>query len=85
MNSILGYAQLLDNDSSIPLHRKHAIRLVRRSGEHLLSLIEGTLDIVRIESGKLTFDIKPLKFPEFISQIVSMFELQARNKGLDFK
>lgn len=85
LNSILGYAQLLDNDSSIPLHRKHAIKVVRRSGEHLLSLIEGTLDIALIESGKLTFDIKPIKFPEFISQIVSMFELQARNKGLDFK
>ena len=85
LNSILGYAQLLDNDTTIPANRKHAIRVVRRSGEHLLSLIEGTLDIARIESGKLTFDMKPLRFSEFISQIVSMFELQARNKGLDFK
>jgi signal transduction histidine kinase/DNA-binding NarL/FixJ family response regulator len=85
LNSILGYAQLLDNDEKIPENRKQAIRVIRRSGEHLLSLIEGTLDIARIESGKLTFDIKPLKFPEFIQQIVSMFELQARNKGLDFK
>lgn len=85
LNSILGYAQLLDNDATIPENRKHAIRVVRRSGEHLLSLIEGTLDIARIESGKLTFDMKPVRFPEFISQIVSMFEIQARNKGLDFK
>ena len=84
LNSILGYAQLLDNDSSIPQNRRHAIHVVRRSGEHLLSLIEGTLDIARIESGKLTFDIKPVKFRELISQIVSMFELQARNKGLIF-
>lgn len=84
LNSILGYAQLLDNDKSIPQNRKHAIHVVRRSGEHLLSLIEGTLDIARIESGKLTFDIKPIKFPDFINQIVSMFELQARNKGLQF-
>jgi signal transduction histidine kinase/CheY-like chemotaxis protein len=85
LNSILGYAQLLDNDPSIPEHRRQAIRVISRSGEHLLSLIEGTLDIARIESGKLTFDTKPLKFPEFIHQIVSMFELQARNKGLYFK
>jgi len=85
LNSILGYAQLLNNDDSIPAHRKQAIRVIGRSGEHLLSLIEGTLDIARIESGKLTFDTKPLKFPEFIKQIVSMFELQARNKGLDFE
>jgi signal transduction histidine kinase/CheY-like chemotaxis protein/purine-cytosine permease-like protein len=84
LNSILGYAQLLDNDNTIPTKRKPAIKVIRRSGEHLLSLIEGTLDIARIESGKLTFDIKPLKFIEFIEQIVSMFELQANNKGLDF-
>jgi signal transduction histidine kinase/CheY-like chemotaxis protein len=84
LNSILGYAQLLDSDQTFPENRKPAIQVIRRSGEHLLSLIEGTLDIARIESGKLTFDIKPLKFREFISQIVSMFELQAKNKGLSF-
>jgi len=84
LNSILGYAQLLDNDVSIPDSKQQAIRVIRRSGEHLLSLIEGTLDIARIEGGKMTFDTKPLKFPEFIHQIVSMFELQARNKGLSF-
>lgn len=85
LNSILGYAQLLDNDKTIPKNRQQSIRVIRRSGEHLLSLIEGTLDIARIEGGKLTFDMKPLKFKEFIKQIVSIFELQARNKGLEFK
>jgi signal transduction histidine kinase/CheY-like chemotaxis protein/purine-cytosine permease-like protein len=85
LNSILGYAQLLDNDKTIPNNRKQAIRVIRRSGEHLLSLIEGTLDIARIESGKLTFENKLVNFPEFINQIVSMFELQARNKGLEFR
>ncbi|MGJ8619889.1 MAG: hybrid sensor histidine kinase/response regulator [Methylophilaceae bacterium] len=85
LNSILGYAQLLDNDGTIPSNRKQAIRVIRRSGEHLLSLIEGTLDIARIESGKLVFENKLIQFPEFINQIVSMFELQARNKGLYFK
>ncbi len=84
LNSILGYAQLLDNDASIPKNRQAAISVIRRSGEHLLSLIEGTLDIARIEGGKLTFDMKPLNFKAFIQQIVSMFELQARNKGLEF-
>lgn len=84
LNSILGYAQLLTNDASIPEHRKQAIRTISRGGEHLLSLIESTLDIARIESGKMTFDVKPLHFPEFIDQIVSMFEIQAQNKGLAF-
>lgn len=84
LNSILGYAQLLTNDDSIPEHRKQAIKTISRGGEHLLSLIESTLDIARIESGKMAFDVKPLHFPDFVSQMVSMFEIQAQNKGLAF-
>ena len=84
LNSILGYAQLLDNNDDIVGNNKHATKVILRSGEHLLSLIEGTLDIARIESGKLQFDIKSLRFPEYIQQIVSMFEIQAKNKGLRF-
>ena len=84
LNSILGYAQILDHDEAIPPHRRQAINVIRRSGDHLLSLIEGTLDIARIESGKLTLNVRPLDFPDFIQQLVGMFEQQARQKGLDF-
>lgn len=84
LNSILGYAQILDGDPSIPAHRKQAVRVIRRSGDHLLSMIEGTLDIARIEAGKLTLDVKALDFREFVMQIVRMFEQQASAKGLQF-
>jgi signal transduction histidine kinase/CheY-like chemotaxis protein len=85
LNSILGYAQLLDNDPAVPEHRRQAIRVIRGSGEHLLSLIEGSLDIARIESGRFRFDVKPLDFPDFLGQIVRMFEQQASGKGLTFR
>ncbi len=85
LNSILGYAQILDGDPSIPANRRQAVGVIRQSGDHLLSLIEGTLDIARIEGGKLSLDVKPLEFPEFLGQIVAMFELQARDKGLEFR
>ncbi len=84
LNSILGYAQILDGDRSIPAHRRQAVHVIRKSGDHLLSLIEGTLDIARIEGGKLTLNVRPLDFPAFLRQIVDMFEVQARNKGLEF-
>jgi len=84
LNSILGYAQLLDNDPAIPAHRQQAIRVIRGSGEHLLSLIEGSLDIARIENGKFSFDIKELAFPDFLDQLVRMFAQQAQAKGLGF-
>ncbi|PKO58745.1 MAG: hybrid sensor histidine kinase/response regulator, partial [Betaproteobacteria bacterium HGW-Betaproteobacteria-19] len=85
LNSILGYAQILDGDASIPPHRQQAVSVIRKSGEHLLSLIEGTLDIARIEGGKFALEMRPLAFPDFVRQLVAMFELQARNKGLGFR
>jgi signal transduction histidine kinase/CheY-like chemotaxis protein len=84
LNSILGYAQILDGDDAIPPHRRQAIRIIRRSGDHLLSLIEDTLDVARIESGKFTLDIRAINFTEFMQQLVDMFTVQAASKGLDF-
>jgi len=85
LNSILGYAQLLDEDDGVPPHRRQAVSVIRRGGEHLLSLIEGTLDIARIESGKLTLETRPMRFAESVQQMVRMFELQAAGKGLAFR
>jgi signal transduction histidine kinase/purine-cytosine permease-like protein/DNA-binding NarL/FixJ family response regulator len=85
LNSILGYAQLMGEDAAIPSHRKHAVHVIKRGGEHLLSLIEGTLDIARIESGKLTLNVKPMRFADFVHELAGLFELQAAAKGLAFR
>ncbi len=84
LNSILGYTQILDGDKTIPVNRRRAISVVRKSGEHLLSLIEGVLDIARIESGKLRIEMSEMDFPDFLQQLQRMFELQVRNKGIEF-
>ncbi len=84
LNSILGYAQLMGEDASIPSHRKQAVHVIKRGGEHLLSLIEGTLDMAQIESGKLTLNAKPMQFASGMHEIASLFELQAEAKGLAF-
>ncbi|MBH2018983.1 MAG: response regulator [Burkholderiales bacterium] len=84
LNSILGYAQLMGEDASIPPHRKQAVSVIKRGGEHLLSLIEGTLDIARIEAGKLTLNVRPMQFADCVHEVAGMFELQAAAKGLRF-
>ncbi|MDR2128448.1 MAG: response regulator [Burkholderiaceae bacterium] len=84
LNSILGYAQLLADDASVPPHRRQAVRVIQRGGEHLMSLIEGTLDIARIEAGKLTLEKTPLRFVDTIAEVARMFELQAAEKDLRF-
>jgi signal transduction histidine kinase/CheY-like chemotaxis protein/purine-cytosine permease-like protein len=85
LNGILGYAQILQKDEGMPAHRREAVSVIRRSGEHLLSLIDGLLDIARIEAGRLRLDRSELRLPEFLDQIVRMFRLQAENKGLTFR
>ncbi|MBK1681290.1 ATP-binding protein [Rhodocyclus tenuis] len=84
LNSILGYAQILDGDAAVPDHCRRAVGVIRKSGDHLLSVIEGTLDIARIEGGKMALEVRALDFPDFMQQIVGMFELQAHDKGLYF-
>jgi signal transduction histidine kinase/DNA-binding LytR/AlgR family response regulator len=85
LNSILGYAQLMGEDAAIPPHRRQAVSVIKRGGEHLLSLIEGTLDIARIEAGKLTLNVKPMQFADCVHEMAGMFELQAGAKGLGFR
>ena len=84
LNSILGYAQLLEDDPAIPAHRRGAVQVIRRGGDHLLSLIEGTLDIARIESGRLALALGPMHFAEGIDELVRLFEPQAAGRGLRF-
>ncbi|MBK6851019.1 MAG: response regulator [Burkholderiales bacterium] len=85
LNSILGYAQLLEDDPSIPPHRRGAVSVIRRGGDHLLSLIEGTLDIARIENGRLTLDVKPMRLQATLAELSTLFEVQAAAKGLSFR
>jgi CheY-like chemotaxis protein len=75
----------MGEDPSIPPHRRQAVSVIKRGGEHLLSLIEGTLDIARIESGKLTLNVKPMHFADGVQEMANLFELEALAKGLQFK
>lgn len=84
LNSILGYAQLLEQDVSIPPHRHMALAVIRRSGEYLVSLIDGLLDLAKIEAGKLTLEVEEIRLPEFVMQLADMVRLQASNKQIEF-
>ena len=91
LNAILGYAQLLEHEApatpASPLPtlssiRQRGMKVIKRSGEHLSVLIDGLLDMAKIEAGKLVLRRDSMALPEFIEQLVQMFELQAEAKGL---
>jgi signal transduction histidine kinase/CheY-like chemotaxis protein/purine-cytosine permease-like protein len=83
LNSILGYSQiLLKGDAAAP--PREAVQTIHRSGEHMLGLIDGLLDLARIEAGRLQLEPAPLALPAFLDQLVHMVRPQAENKGLAF-
>ncbi|MBO9424115.1 response regulator [Labrenzia sp. R4_1] len=84
LNAVLGYAQVLERDEALPTARKPAVTTIRRSAEHLSGLIDGLLDISRIEAGRLQVYSNEINCYEFLDQIVDMFRMQAKAKGLDF-
>ncbi|HUG71780.1 MAG TPA: ATP-binding protein [Steroidobacteraceae bacterium] len=83
LNSIYGYAQLLERSPSDP--PPNAVTVIRRSAEHLASLIDGLLDISRIEGGVLKLNRDRLNLREFLDQLEDMFRLQAASKGIEFR
>jgi signal transduction histidine kinase/purine-cytosine permease-like protein/DNA-binding NarL/FixJ family response regulator len=84
LNAISGYAQLLEQDSSLSTKPRDQVRVVRRSADHLSGLIDGILDISKIEAGRLYLSRDEVRIGEFLDQLVGMFRLQAAAKGIDF-
>ncbi|PDT14942.1 hybrid sensor histidine kinase/response regulator [Rhizobium sp. J15] len=84
LNAVLGYAQILERDETIPAPRHSSIKVIRRSAEHLSGLIDGLLDISKIEAGRLQVYSNEINIQDFLDQIVEMFRPQAQAKGLAF-
>jgi signal transduction histidine kinase/DNA-binding NarL/FixJ family response regulator len=84
LNAVLGYAQILERDETIPTPRQSSIKVIRRSAEHLSGLIDGLLDISKIEAGRLQVYSNEINIQDFLDQIVDMFRPQAQAKGLVF-
>ena len=84
LNAVLGYAQILTNDRSIPAGRSNAIHVVRRSAEHMSGLVDGLLDISKIESGRFYLRREEVALHETLQELADMFRIQADTKGLAF-
>jgi PAS domain S-box-containing protein len=82
LNGILGYAQVLERDPAMGERQLAGINVIKKSGEHLLTLINDILDMAKIEAGKMELypaDIPLARFVQTISEIVGV---KAEQKGL---
>jgi protein-histidine pros-kinase len=84
LNAILGYAQLLLRDPSLGAEAKANLKIIDRSGEHLLTLINDVLDMSKIEAGHA--ELNPITFSptRLLDDLAAMFRLRAEAKALRF-
>ncbi len=81
LNAVLGFTQLLqfeDGDAD----RRAKLGHIRSAGEHLLSLIDGVLDLSSLESGSLRLDPQPLSMAALVEQAMPLVAVLAQRHGV---
>ena len=82
MNAILGYANLLRRDATLPVEVRRKLETINRSGEHLLALINNILELSKIESGRLT--VRAIAFDLFnlLDDLEQLYRSRAESKQI---
>lgn len=81
MNGIIGMVEMLD-DTDLNVEQKVYVDNIKLSTEHLLAIINGILDLSKVESGKMTVDDIPMDLSLLCDEVVSLFAVKARQRGL---
>ncbi len=82
LHGILGLARQLRDGDAAPASREQARGLIERSGEHLLGLINDTLDFAKIEAGHMRLDEQPFDLVGVIEEVVALSGAGAHAKAL---
>ena len=82
MNVILGFANIMAQDGQATSRQKDNLKMILKSGEHLLTIINNILDITKIESGKLEAEVFDFNLGELIGDLISMLRVRAMAKNL---
>ncbi len=83
LNAIFGFTQLMQNGSNLTSEQQKNLKIIRRSGEHLLNLINDILNLSKIEAGQITVNNTEFNLSKVLLEIEDMFRLKAMEKGLD--
>jgi two-component system, sensor histidine kinase len=83
-HGLLGMLSLLDGADLSPQQASH-IDTARESAQHLLTILNGILDISQLESGKLQVMPQTVDLPQLIAQVDALMRVQALGKGLNLQ
>jgi len=84
MNAVLGFSQLLASDTENPLTEEQleSVQFIIDGGQHLLSLINGVLDLAKIESGHTEVEIQQIDVEQLIDQVCLLIQPQASQQSI---
>ena len=83
LNAILGFSRLLEGGVAGSTREAEYARFIRESGEHLLHVLNGILDLARIDAGKLELHEEMGIDPRRLSdQCIGLVADQAKTAGL---
>ena len=83
LNGIIGFTQIMQQDSAITAEQLESLDVIEKSGLHLLSLIEDVLEIAKIEAGKSNLNLSKFDLHHFLNSLEQMFSFKASEKNLD--
>ncbi|MEG3986145.1 response regulator [Microcoleus sp. S28C3] len=85
LNAILGFTQVMSRDSLLSHENLENLRIINRSGQHLLELINDVLDLSKIEAGIIGLDERSFDLYQLLETLEEMFQIKAENKNLQLR
>ena len=82
LHAILGFTQVALQDDSLQPQKRENLLTVKRSGEHLLTLINDVLEMSKIEAGSLSLVPKSFDLHLLLDNLAKMFGLKALEKNI---
>jgi two-component system, cell cycle sensor histidine kinase DivJ len=86
LNAIIGFSEMLANEETMNLdraRRSEYATLIGESGHHLLSVVNGILDMSKIESGNFEITPEPFRPAPVVGTCCDLMALRARESGID--
>ncbi|MNJ98606.1 Autoinducer 2 sensor kinase/phosphatase LuxQ [compost metagenome] len=83
--SVLGFSDVLTQESLPEEEKADSLSAIRRNGELLLRLIDDILDLSKIEAHQLHFLKSDFSLVELLNDVESTLDLKAEDKGIDLK
>ncbi|MBW4448223.1 MAG: PAS domain S-box protein [Spirirestis rafaelensis WJT71-NPBG6] len=85
LNAILGFAQLMERDTTLSDRQRDWLSTINRSGEHLLNLINDVLEMSKIEAGRIVLNPVSFDLHQLLQTIQEMFQVRAEAKKLSLQ